>query len=141
MSLSREFLDRYVEVQLECGRNRVHQAAVDLGLWRGFVTTCESGYDDSLYEYHFDLQVRDAIEAALNDRELSRLDGYDLFHAKVSVIDEKFRQIATVPLPVKDRTNRAWWNLAVPHQGCKEFAENLREEFGVTITVAPESDD
>ncbi|MFD9485188.1 hypothetical protein [Streptomyces sp. NPDC059991] len=102
---------------------------------------CESGYDDSLYEYFYDLQVRDALEIALNDRELRRLDGYDLFHEKVSVVDDDFRRIATLPLPVKDPTGSDWWHLIIPDRGRLEFVVNLREEFGVTVTVVPEDDD
>ncbi|MFD7168465.1 hypothetical protein [Streptomyces violascens] len=138
MILSREFLDRYVEIQRESERTRVHHAAVDLGLWQSFVATCESGYDNSLYEYMYDLQVRDAIETALSDTEISETEGYSAFKEKVRVIDEKFRRIATQSLPVKDSSGSKWWHLVIPYRGCEEFANNLREEFGVTIEIIPE---
>lgn len=140
MSLSDQFRQRYVEIQIANRRTRIHQAGVDIGLWRGFVAACESGYNDSLDEYFYDLQVRTTLETALKDKALTEIDGYEVFREKVIAIDNDFRRIANITLPVKEPAGMDWWHLIVPDRGRHEFAANLQQEFGVIIRIVPESD-
>jgi hypothetical protein len=133
--MSLDFLTRYLEIQHGSGRTRGVSPTGDLALWDGFVKSCEAGYDDSLYDYLYELQVRDALELALNDAPLTRLEGYDRFQTKVQAIDQRFKQVATTHLPVANPTGLGWWRLVVPDIGEADFAHNLQEEFGVVITI------
>ncbi|MFE4859868.1 hypothetical protein [Streptomyces sp. NPDC056670] len=133
--MSVEFINRYREVQSVYSGSRGNPVATDLALWRSFVRSCEHGYDGSFSEYSYDLQVRGAIEAGLADREISLLDGFSEFKQRVKEIDEHFRKVATIALPVARTGNLAWWHCKVPGIGSETFAEDLLENFSITLKV------
>ncbi|MBN0046841.1 hypothetical protein JS756_22555 [Streptomyces actuosus] len=110
----------------------------DLASWREFVAVCVEGYDDVLPEYFHDLRVRDAIERGLADRSLRGMEGFDDFSHAVNVVDERFREIATVRINLSDPKVFAWWHHVVPGRGGEEFARDLQRHFGATIEIVEE---
>ncbi|WP_200679659.1 hypothetical protein [Streptomyces sp. MBT65] len=108
---------------------------VDLCEWKQFVDGCVAGYDDNLAEYQGDLWIRRNFQLVLDDEELRGMEGFSVFREAVGRVDEVFKSVATVALPVRDLSGFAWWNLVVPRYGGEAFASDLRMECGVVIPV------
>ncbi|MDQ0780132.1 hypothetical protein QF026_008598 [Streptomyces aurantiacus] len=82
--------------------------------------------------------MRDAIELGLAEQSLSVMKGFEDFSRAVYVVDERFRDIATVPIRLADPKLFPWWHHVVPAKGSEEFACDLQRHFGVTIEIVEE---
>ncbi|UYQ65245.1 hypothetical protein [Streptomyces peucetius] len=133
--MSQAFVERYEEIQRSAGRTRSVSPQQMLAAWRGFVSSCGEGYEESLAQYFYDVRIRDAIELALTDPGLSALDGYTRFRAAVHEVDDRFRLVATQTLPIRDPERYPWWHRLVPGRAGEELAQQLREEFGLRVDV------
>ncbi|MEZ0109021.1 hypothetical protein ABH920_003031 [Catenulispora sp. EB89] len=128
---SRQFIDRYRQLQLDVGRSRFRSHTADIEAWQGFVRSCESGYDNTVYDYLDELRVRDFIELALCDRGLINEDGYAEFAQTIDDIDERFRALVSEVLPPSRVDRLGWWWRRVPGFGGIDFVDTLFREFGV----------
>ncbi|MCX4560427.1 hypothetical protein OHA02_30150 [Streptomyces phaeochromogenes] len=135
MGIGADFLEAYGRVQADAGQGEGASPVRDLASWKGFVAACAEGYDDALPEYFHDLRVRDAIERGLVAESLMDMEGFDDFSRAVRVIDERFREIATVRISLADPSAFSWWCHVVPGRGGDDFADGLRRHFGVTIKI------
>ncbi|MFI9585833.1 hypothetical protein ACIHCQ_29190 [Streptomyces sp. NPDC052236] len=138
--MSKEFIETYEEIQRRNRRGVVSPARA-LALWRGFVRSCETGYDQPFADYFSDVRIRGSIELALRDPVLASLDGYARFRDAVHEMDDRFRRVATVRLPFRNGPHRPpedeWWSLVVPARAEEELARFLQEEYGVAIEIVP----
>lgn len=139
MGIETDFLQEYEQVQVRAGRGEGVSALRDLASWREFVAACVEGYDDVLPEYFHDLRIRYAIERALVGNSLRGMRGFGDFSRAVHVVDERFREIATVRIKLADPKAFSWWHQVVPRKGGEEFARDLQRHFGVTIEIVEES--
>ncbi|ULR52980.1 hypothetical protein [Streptomyces deccanensis] len=135
MDSGTDFLQGYKQVQFMAGRGAEVSASRDLASWREFVAACAEGYDDVLPEYFHDLRVRDAIERGLANHSLMGMRGFADFSRAVHIVDERFREIATVRIVLADPEMFSWWHHVVPGRGSEEFARDLQLHFGVTIEI------
>lgn len=98
--------------------------------WSVFVSECESGYADSIYEYDNDISVRDLLEAVVTDEEFARFPQAEPIGEAVHGIDERFRAACREGVQVGSES-RPWWRRAVPRVALDEFADDLQRLYGI----------
>jgi hypothetical protein len=101
--------------------------------WAQLVRECEAGYEWNLYEYHTDLQVRDALERIVSDHARAHEERAEVA-TRLAEIDARFEAILQGGVEVGPEED-PWWHRGVPRLAGPDLAAELREWFGVEVEV------
>jgi hypothetical protein len=133
-----EFIRRFEEIAMASGFERMRSPATALSVWKQFVDECERCYHWNIYEYDNDLSVRDLLERALTDKELSSLAQFDDFAGGVRSIDAQFRSLLRTDAIRTEK--KTWWRRGVLRYGQGEYRADVRESYGIEIEECPKND-
>ena len=99
--------------------------------WSSFVEPCEDGYAEDIYEYENDLSVRDILERILRSDQLQKFEQMAWARAQVNDADQRFREL----LSEQEIRSHGAWQRRMPRVIGAELAADVRERYGVDITV------
>ncbi len=120
----RLFVDKY-----KVHFNKEYEPPYLLEVWADFVDTCESGYLHTIYEYWDDIYIRELIEFAVNDVFLSTFNEHIHFKEEVAKMDELFKDLVFFC----DLKKRFWWENAILKYAGEEYADQIKEKYGIDI--------
>ena len=101
--------------------------------WRTLVEQCERGYEWNAYEYHNDLSARDRLQEVLVGGEMEEAERAAL-EVEVAALDARFRALLQEGVQVGPEED-PWWHRGVVRYAGSKLVEDLREWFGVEVTV------
>ncbi|MDN5217501.1 hypothetical protein QQ020_35845 [Fulvivirgaceae bacterium BMA12] len=128
------FIDTYNN-QLESKNiSRKFSPSAYIDAWSAFVHLCIEGYDSSIYEFDYDVQIRDEIEKVLNIKDIQKYDEYKDFREKIQNLDRKLKSILVFDIQ-KNESSEQWWKKGRLAYAGREYAETLEIEFGLKIKI------
>ena len=96
---------------------------VTIAAWAQAIERCEIGYDDCLDEYRSDLQVRDALEHALQDGPLRQCQQLGWVREQVAALDLRFRALLQEDVIVPGPPGPWWHRHPLRYAGAETAAE------------------
>ena len=100
-----------------------------LRAWKNFIEFCESGYTMCIYEYEYDLFLREYIEIILLDNNLKKYPEHIEFAIKVARLDERFKKLLSKKYTRNDRST--WWEAGIPLFAEDELAKDLHQHYDI----------
>jgi hypothetical protein len=111
-----------------------HLPTTLIAAWAQVVERCETGYDDNLDEYRFDVGIRDSIEGVLSDGPLQECPQVDWVREQVAALDLRFRALLQDDVVMPHPYDDPWWHRhPLRHAGAEAAAEYAR--FGIDVDV------
>ena len=109
---------------LEHSPGSVLDLAGRIGRWQRFVGEVEVGYDDSIYDFEYQLDGRSVLQYVI-ERVPADI-GAALTH-DLSESDQRFKLATTeIGEPIRDRGHGQWWWVRIPRVLLPELADDLR---------------
>lgn len=130
MTPGSNFLQAFEQMVGASGWRTLRSPAQLVEQWDSFVTACEEGYDDTIYEFTNERSVRDLLEAALTNRGLQRYGELDDLRRSVAAIDARFRAACRDDAEIEARDS-PWWHRCVPTKAGGQLAEDLKSRYGI----------
>jgi hypothetical protein len=126
------FLRVFDELLPERLRSRYNGPSSLLDAWRGVVEDASEGYGFGLDEFKNDLWVRDFIERLTTDPRVLGDPVRDEFRAAVDAVDSRFRALLQPDVHIGP-PEAPWWQRGVLRQADEEYADDLRQGYGVEV--------
>src|SRR5689334_16694439 len=124
-----DFLVGFNAVLARRGRKPTTPASM-LDHWKGFTAEVERGYSATIDEYFNELTVRDAFEDVFRDPIVGPTEEAANWQVQVLEVDRRFRE-ALRDTPQIGEEGDPWWRVRLPRRAEGDFAEDLRDLYGV----------
>lgn len=102
--------------------------------WKDFVDDCKIGYSESIYEFDYDLQIRDELQEFISSDIFTRLDYKNEIIKKIDLIDNEFINIL-IFINVNDSDLPFWKRKKVLKYAKGDYVTDVLNIFGIEITL------
>ena len=103
--------------------------------WANLVEQCVDGYDWTIYEFDYELVVRDYIEALMNEPSLANSRQFEEFKQRVAELDRRFKAVLQegVQRPWK---SQSWWRVGVLKYAGEDYREDMSSRYAIDVEIS-----
>lgn len=102
--------------------NRDYSPKLMIEIWNELLENCEYGYADSIFELDDELSIREYIEFALYDTDLSKYTDHCFFVSQIEQIDSAFKKI----IQMSNDNKKPWWKNVVLKYARGEYVQQMK---------------
>ena len=100
--------------------------------WNEFVQQCVEGYQYSLFEFDYEVSVRDEIQQIIDDGRLQEYEEFKDFVNKVDEIDNNFKSVVN-DFKIPERDKLPWWKKGILKKAGDQYVQNVKDELGLEV--------